>query len=152
MMEEMQNGKEDIPVGKYAEANVLGPLKTADLYIKGKIALRKYEKAKGVTPLKKFKSVRYSMKDGKIQGPLMKILSKGSPSTTDVFKDEKGNKICTCSYTVEQKLINKNTSLMINLISTEAREHNAYYYLSCEHKYNVVTNQTQHYIDELKQD
>lgn len=141
-----------LPFGKVLKGDIIGPIKASKDYVKTKLALKKYEKKTGVKPLNKlhkkvFHSNQYFVDMSKeISNPLIKVLKSCSANTTDVYFNENDAPVLSCSYSVKQNLINKNTTMICNCISTEATMHSDYYYLTCCIKYNVVTNQTSDFL------
>lgn len=144
-----------IPFGKVLKGAIIGPLKASKDYVKIKINLKKFEKQNDVIPFRKLKkkvfmSNQYFVDMGKeISNPLIKLLHANSSNTTDVYFDENDRPVLSCSYSMKQKLLNKNTTLICNCISTSATANADYYYLSSCIRYNVTTDQTENMLNGL---
>lgn len=138
-----------LPFGKIIKGTIISPLKATKDYAKSKILLKKYEKATGVIPLNKLKKKVYKSDEyfvdmtKEISNPLIKVLKSASSNTTDVYLDSNGQSVLSCSYSVKQNLVNKNTSIICNCISTESTVNSDYYYIALCIKHNIVTDQTE---------
>jgi len=145
-----------LPFGKVLKGVVIGPIKVSKEYAKSKLLINKYQKQYNVTPLNKmkkkvFKSNEYFVDmTQEISNPLIKLFKSHSANTTDVYFDKEGKPVISCSYSVTQNLINKNTTLICNCISAGSIEHASYYYIACCMKYNVVTDQTSDLLTSLQ--
>ena len=144
-----------LPYGKIIKGSIIGPIKASKDYARSKIALKKFEKQTGIIPLNKlkkkvFKSNEYFVDMTKeISNPLIKILKASSANTTDVYFDNDGNPVLSCSYRVKQNLLNKDSSIICNCINTSATANSDYYYIALCIKHNIATDQTESMLNRL---
>lgn len=144
-----------IPLGTTIESNIIGPIKTVKIYAKTKAALKKYEIKSGVIKFHDLKRETYKNNgentdiNQKISNPLIKLLKRNSADTTDVYKDKSGNPVLSCSYQLQQGLINKKAKIICNCINTQTKSHQAYYYLSLCIKYNISTSEVESMLNRL---
>lgn len=141
--------------GKVMKGTIVGPIKASTTYAKTKLTLKKYEKQTGVIPLNKLKKKVYKSNESfvdlnqEIANPLVKLLQATSANTTDVYLDKDGNPMVSCSYQVNQNLLNKNTTLVCNCVGQIAKMNTEYYYLALAMKYNVHTDQSESLLTSL---
>lgn len=144
-----------IQIGTTISGSVMGPFQTATNYIKVRTTIRKYEKQTGVVPLNKLKKKTYKIEDGNVDlenqlgNPILILFKKYASDTADVYFDEAGKPVLTCSYQVTQKAFNKKSILFCNCISTEARAHMYYYYLALSIKHNIITDKTDQFLTQI---
>ena len=145
-----------IPFGRVISGTVIGPLKTSKLYIQSRMVTKKYEKEKGVVPLKKMNKKTYKTDnkeidlEKRVKNPLVALIKKNNSSATDVYYDENGVAFLSCSYQLNMNLINKKPTIIVNLIHSNAKANKSYYYLICEQIHNLITDQTEGFIKELQ--
>lgn len=146
----------NISEGKVIEASVIGPIKATSDYVKIKSLLHKYEKTHNVVPMRNLTKKTFKINNGAVDiknqseiGGLQALIKKTSSDTIDVYYNEKGNPTVSCLYTMAQKLFNKKSKLIINLLSGMGTSNEAYYYLAMCMKYNISTKQSGKYIQEL---
>lgn len=138
-----------LPIGKIIKSKVISPIKASKDYAKAKVVLRKYEKQTDVIPLSKLKKKVFSSDenfvnmDKEISNPFIKILKSASANTTDVYYDSNDKAILSCSYKLTQRLMNKDTQVICNCITSEATIHSDYYYVALCMRHNIVTDQTE---------
>lgn len=144
-----------LPFGKVITGSIQGPLKTSELYIKSRLATRKYEKENNIIPMKKLWKKTYKSEDisvdltKEIRNPIIALLQKNMVNTTDIYYDKEENPVMSCSYSMEQKAFRKHTKMICNVISMEAKKHKEYYYLSCEQVHNMITDHTEEFINKI---
>jgi len=145
-----------IPFGKVFKGTVIGPLKAAKDYSKAKINLKKYEKKyPDIIPLNKLKKKVYKSNEkfvdlsDEISNQLIQFLKNLSSNTTDVYFDDSNRPVLSCSYSVKQKLFNKNSMLICNCISPSAINNSSYYYIAACIKYNIITDNTESMLTSL---
>ena len=145
-----------LPLGKVIKTSVIGPIKVAKEYAKIKINMRKFEKQHpDVVPLNKLKKKMYTSDNkfvdlsNEISNPFLKVIQSTSSNTTDVYFDQYNKPVLSCSYSVKQRLVNKDTQLVCNLISVSATQNSDYYYLAVCIKYNIATTETESMLTRL---